>query len=528
MWQLPPGITPDEILYYLRKSRTDDPTLTVEEVLEKHEQMLDDWVERNMPDMGKVPESNRHREVVSGETIQSRPAFQELLRRIEAPKLKAVLIKEVSRLGRPDLEEIGRIVKLFRYTNTLVITLDDIYDLREERDRELFERALMRGNEYLEYQKKILNAGRMHSAAGGNYIGQSPPWGYNKIRVKEGKTYCHTLEPDPEQAPIVVQIFEWYSQGIGTTTIADRLNAMHVPAPRGPEWYANSINMMLRNEHYLGKIVWNKRKAVREVEDGQVVVRNPLAEEYLIYPGKHPAIISQELWDRSQAVRGRVSRKRKNTKPYNPLTGLVYCAKCGAVVVARPYRDKEGNELSRPRLLCSKQKRCGTASAALDDVVQIIADALREAIADFEIRIDAGTDDSHEIHVAMVARLEKRMEELRELEIAQWDEKTKGGMPQHVFDRLNSQVLREIDEVQEALCAAKDSIPEPVNLQERRTSFQKALEALQDPEAPILEKNMLLKACIDRIEFHRERIGHSGRPKGGEGAPIQLDITLEI
>ena len=69
MWMLP-QMSVDDIIMYLRKSRTDDPALTVQEVLSKHEQMLDDWVARNIPDDGRrIPEANRYREVVSGETI---------------------------------------------------------------------------------------------------------------------------------------------------------------------------------------------------------------------------------------------------------------------------------------------------------------------------------------------------------------------------------------------------------------------------------------------------------------------------
>ena len=59
---LPPGITPEEILEYLRKSRSDDATLTVEEVLEKHERQLSDWANRSF---GRdIPEENKFREVV--------------------------------------------------------------------------------------------------------------------------------------------------------------------------------------------------------------------------------------------------------------------------------------------------------------------------------------------------------------------------------------------------------------------------------------------------------------------------------
>ena len=59
--------TAEELLLYLRKSQSDDPNLTVEEVLEKHEKILDEWCERNMD--GKVPERNKFREIVSGEKI---------------------------------------------------------------------------------------------------------------------------------------------------------------------------------------------------------------------------------------------------------------------------------------------------------------------------------------------------------------------------------------------------------------------------------------------------------------------------
>ena len=122
MWQLPP-LTPEDIIAYLRKSQSDDPLLTVEEVLEKHEQMLDDWVSRNLPDAGRIPEENRIREVVSGETLDSRPGMLDLLRRVESPRVKAIICTEPQRLSRGSLKDIGHIVELLRYSNTIVITL---------------------------------------------------------------------------------------------------------------------------------------------------------------------------------------------------------------------------------------------------------------------------------------------------------------------------------------------------------------------------------------------------------------------
>ena len=82
------GLTPEEILDYLRKSQSDDPLLTVEEVLAKHERKLDEWDDRYLS--GRVPEENRFREIVSGETLAERPEIKKVLRLIESPKYKAV------------------------------------------------------------------------------------------------------------------------------------------------------------------------------------------------------------------------------------------------------------------------------------------------------------------------------------------------------------------------------------------------------------------------------------------------------
>lgn len=525
MWQLPP-LTPEEILLYLRKSQSDDPLLTVEETLAKHEQMLDEWVERNLPGVGPVPQKNRYREVVSGETIDSRPRFVELLRRIESPKIKAVLCVEPERLSRGSLKEIGRIVELFRYSNTIIITRQYTYDLRDDRDRELFERALMRGNDYLEYYKRIQQNGRLLAVQNGNFIGQRPPYGFKKIQIKEGKTTCHTLEPIQEEAEVVKMIFEMYASGMGTTTIADKLNDMHIPAPKAKEWVRECIAPMLANDHYIGKVRWNYRTTVKKIEGGEVVVSRPRAEDYLVYDGKHPAIIDQKLWDDVQAIRGKIPRNKKNTNGFNPLAGVMFC-ECGRVMSARPFKNK-GVEMCEPRFLCSQQRKCGNASCRMSDVMDRLVEVLEEAVADFEIRIEAGTDNSAEIHKQTVARLEKRLRELQELEIVQWDEKTKGGMPAHVFERLNGQTVAEIGEIQQALCIARDAIPEPINLQEKTSNFRAALAALRDPDVPAKEKNRLVKACVERITYSRKRTGNNGHPKKGEEAPIILDIQLRV
>lgn len=523
MWQLPP-ITPEEILLYSRKSRTDDPTLSVEETLAKHEQMMDEWVERNLPGKGRIPEENRFREVVSGETIDSRPRVQEVLRKVESPRYKAVLIVEPQRLSRGDLEDIGRLVKLLRYSNTIVITLQYIYDLRDDRDRDQFERELKRGNEFLEYTKRIMWNGRLLSVENGNYIGNYPPYGYRKVAYKDGKRKCYTLEPIPEEAAVVKMIFEMYRDGLGSIQIAQKLNSLGIKPPRGKKWNTSSLVNMKNNEHYIGKVVWNRRKGVKIVEDGEVVTRSLRQQEYMVYPGKHPAIIDQELWDAVQAIRGDAPPIKRGTHCVNPFAGLVYC-ECGCRVGRRAY-FKDGKEICPPRLVCKEQTTCGNASCTVEEMRQVVVSVLREAIEDFALRVEETSGDEAERLQQLIEAKEKYLRDLEKREIAQWDKYTQEGMPKHIFEELNARVLEEKDEVQRVLCDLRSSHPEPIDYVKKSATFADALDALLDPNVPARVQNKLLKLCIEQIVYARKQ--KEGNRKTGTPEPMEVDVHLRV
>ena len=507
------GLTPENILDYLRKSQSDDPLLTVEEVLAKHEEILDNWTVKMFG--RKSPEENKFREVVSGETLKERPEINRLLRMVESPKYKAVKVVDPQRLSRGDMEDIGRLMKLLKLTNTLVIIPDvygreTIYDLRDERDWEHFKRELEKGNDYLEYYKKIQNNGRLLSVSQGNYIGSIAPYGYNKIKVKEGKRECPTLEINPEQADVVRMIFDMYvNQDLGCTTIAYRLDELGIKPPKGEKWSMPSIKEMLENEHYIGKVKWNHRKTVTIVEDGEIKKTQPKAKigEYLVYDGKHPAIVSDELFQAAQEKKGRNPRKKSKAKIRNPLAGLLWC-QCGRAMSLRTYKNK-GVERSAPRLLCDGQSYCKTTSCLYEEMEKKVADVLKQCIADFEIRIQNDDGDSRKLHANLIRRLEARRLELDEKEISQWEAQANPDpskrMPDHVFQILNEKLLKEKEEVRQALCKAYESMPEPVDYAEKKRSFQDALDALSDPDASVEKKNKLLKACIERMTYNREK-----------------------
>ena len=427
-------LKPDEVLAYFRKSRTDDPTLSVEEVLAKHETILDEWAERNLG--AKIPEKNKYREVVSGETIADRPEIQRVLKQIESPKIKAILIVEVQRLSRGDLEDAGRLIKLIRYTNTLVITPMKIFDLSDEYDRDTFERELKRGNEYLEYQKKIMNRGRILSVSEGNYIGTYPPYGYDKIFIQDGKRKCPTLAINEEQANVVRMVFDMYvNQNMGYRTICDRLDSLGIAAPRRSHWISSAIRLMLQNVHYIGKVRWNYRKTVVVVDDGEVKKTNPTSKDgdYLIYNGRHPAIISEELFNAAQSKFGKNPRVKAKTKVANPLAGLAYC-RCGQIMILR--RHPTAN-----RMMCSDQPNCHTGSCWHSELMEMVGNILEEKITEFEIEVQNNNDSSIELHEKLIKNLEKKLETIQARELSQWEAQSDPDpakrMPHHIFQMFH-------------------------------------------------------------------------------------------
>ena len=501
--------TAEEVIDYLRKSRSDDPMLSVEEVLEKHEAILDEWAEKHLG--AKVPEENKFREVVSGETLKERPEIQKVLRLIESPKYRAVKIVEPQRLTRGDLEDVGRLMKLLKLTDTLVITPQRIYNLRDEYDWDAFERELKRGNDYLEYTKKILNRGRLLSVSQGNYIGSIPPYGYDKTWVMDGKRKCPTLKENKEQADVVRMIFDMYvNQDMGRTSICRRLDELGIKPPKGKHWSPEGMKDMLENVHYIGKVKWNWRKTVAIVEDGEIRKTNPKSKigEYLIYEGRHDGIITEELFYAAREKQGRNHRAKPKTKVRNPLASLVFC-RCGRAMSLRTYKNKDGSERNPPRLLCDDQVHCQTGSCLYEEMLDRVASILEQCIEDFEVRLQNDTGDSAKLHAKLIKNLEKKLKELQAKELSQWEAQSDPDpdkrMPQHIFKQLNERLLKEKEEIQQALCKARESMPEPVDYEEKIKHFRDALEALRNPDVPAQEKNRLLKVCIERIDYSREK-----------------------
>lgn len=499
-----------EVLEYGRKSRADDPLLSVEEVLERHGKILEEYAINNLG--GPIPEENKYKEVGSGETLKDRPEITRMLKAIENPAIKAIMVVDVQRLSRGDLEDAGRLIKLLRYSNTYVITPYKTYDIRDEYDRDAFERELKRGNEYLEYYKKIQIRGKLRSVKEGNYIGSVAPYGFDRITVGEGKDTCHTLKERKDQADVVRMIFNWYcDEDIGVTNICRRLEDLGIKTKTGSNrWTPSIIFSILENVHYIGCVRWNWRKTVKVIEDQEIRKLRPKAkaDEYLIFEGKHDGIVSKELFDKAQEIRGKRHRTKRNLSLKNPFSGIMYC-KCGAKIGYNTYR-RNGIEYANPKLVCNNQYHCKSGSADFYEIYHDVCASIRDCIEDFEVRIKNEKDDSYKLHKNLVENLERKLKELEEKEVAQWeaqyDPDPDKRLPQHIFKKLNEKLLKEKEEINKALCKAKDSMPNPVDYREEKLKFETALDALMDPNVDAKIKNQYLKNIIERIEYERDPI----------------------
>lgn len=496
MYREIPKFQPDEILPYLRKSRSDDPTLSVEEVLERHEAMLNEWIDRNLP--SSIPEENWFREVVSGETIDGRPEMKKVLQKIESQSIKAILCIECSRLSRGDLEDCGRLIKLLRYTGTYVITPLKTYDLTDEYDRDAFERELKRGNDYLEYTKKILYRGRAESAKQGFYIGSTPPYGYDIIWIMDGKRKRPVLEINEQEAEVVRMIFDMYvNQGLGVQAIATRLDKIGVKARNGKKFSRSTARDTLRNEHVMGKVVWKRRPITKVVENSEIITKRDVSEEKLLFDGKHEAIIDEKTFYKAQNIYNTTPKVNIDFTLKNPLASLMYC-QCGEIMTMTPNHGKH-------RYRCKYYSQCQTASIDTEPIIAAVCDKLEQEIENFEVKLTDGKEEENKNKQKEIKLLERRISEYEAKEISLWDKYAEDGMPKSIFERL---LEKNNSEKEKALCelkALQETINVKSNYEDAIVTFSEALDALRNGKASADTQNNLLKACIKRITYSREK-----------------------
>lgn len=510
-----------KLLLYLRKSRSDDPSESVSEVLAKHETQLQEFAEREFG--ARIPEENIYREVISAESIDAREEFKKVLARVEDPSVVGVLAMDPQRLSRGDLGDCDRLIKSLHLSGTLVVTPMMTYDLGKKMERKFFQDELLRGRDYYEYTRDILFMGRIRSVKRGNYIAQYAPYGYEKVKI--GKD--HTLDIVPQEAEIVRLIFAWYTEeGLTPFFIAKRLNEMGVKAPRGEYWEKCTIRVILCNRHYVGKVVFNQKKNTQVLENGEVITKrlSQPEEDVVVAEGKHPAIIDKETWEKAQSRFAQNPRLNNGKVLRNPLSGILRCGKCGRAMYVHTYKK------AADRYECRTKPRC-YKSVNQEEVLEAVLYALETVeLPKLQERVVNDDGDARKIQQKLLEKLEKQMQEYRDQEEKQFDLLETGVYSQERFDQRNAALREKMETCQQSIYKAKATLPESVDFAERVVTLEKAIAALRNDDLTPAEKNKIVKAIVERVNLYGvESVDHRGR-KGVKqnGSHFTLEVFLRL
>lgn len=499
---------------YLRKSRAD---LELEargefETLARHEAQLMEMADRMGLYIAKI-----YREIVSGESIQDRPQMQLMLQDIYEGKYEGVLVMEVERLARGNTTDQGRVAEAFKISSTKIITPSKTYDPNNEYDEEYFEFSLFMSRKEYKTIRRRMQAGTIASVKEGNYLGTHRPYGYNI--VKKGRNN-RTLEIVEEEAEVLRMMFNWYAnEGLTFGEIARKLTNMGIPTQRRlrADWNQAVIKDMLSNVLYIGKIRWNARKQSTEYDDGKLVkkLRRQDQENQIIVQGKHPAIISEELFEKA------MEKRKTNAVPVNhlmavqnPLAGIIKCKKCGMSIVRHVPKSIHG--AYPPRLRHRSSQVCNVQTSRLDDVMKAVIEGLRIHIDDFTFKLT--NDDENRRYREREAEINLLMSELHKLKIKRsnlfelLEDKT---YTKDEFKERKEVITSKIQTVEQTLELMESEQIQPIDYQEKIFKFTDVIEKLKDESVDPKLKNDLLKDIIKRIDY-----SHNGEQ-------VVLDIILK-
>lgn len=495
----------DTYALYLRKSRADlDAEARGEgETLAKHRAALTAYAKQR--GLFIVRE---YAELVSGDTIAARPQMQALLEDVKAGMYAGVIVNDVDRLGRGDSIDQEIIKLTFAAAHCIIITPGRDIDPANPTDDDMLDFSMFLAR--FEYKKisQRMAQGRIRSAAAGNWIAGSPPFGYRVI--KNG--ISTTLQPDEDTAPIVRMIFEWYASGeFGYFAIAARLADMGIQFTPGHLPRPASIKKILTNPVYIGRLEYGKRTTISVIEDGKRVKKRVRRQAPLSIDNTFPALIDVQMWEAAQE-RITLSRHRSpvnaNAIMQNPLSGIVVCSRCG-----RAMCRQQGH--GRPLLACINPG-CTTSATYLDTVENALLEILESWCAEYQDQ-EAPPPDTHEEERKA---LQKQIDTLRtQITRAQELVELNVYAPSEYIARKTA-LEAQISAVQANMDKLSRPTPQAAKaaILPRLRSVLDAYQHAQTPE----DKNRLLRSVVDKVIYYKDDSARGNKSKPGDMLQLQI------
>jgi site-specific DNA recombinase len=262
-------------------------------------------------------------EAETGRTT-ARPAFREMIALARRPNktFEQVLVWKYSRFARSREDSI-LYKAMLKKAGVLVVSINEPFD--DTPTGRLLEAIIESLDEfYSDNLGEEVTRGMRESATRGFYLSSRPPYGYRKVRIKDGSKERTKLEPDLDQAGIVATIFNEVINGKGLTEIVRELNQKGIPGPNRKGWGKTGLYSILTNEIYTGVFVWG-RNSKRGHE--------PVRTENACSP-----IVDRATFEKVQNLMKERAPERVHPKRISSpflLSGIAYCGHCGKALVGK-------------------------------------------------------------------------------------------------------------------------------------------------------------------------------------------------
>ena len=518
---------------YERLSR-DDELQGESNSISHQKQMLEEFARRNnLPNPRHFTDDG-----VSG-TRFDRPGFLAMMEEVEAGRVEAIVIKDMSRLGR-DYLKVGQVMEILRQRGVRLIAINDGVDsLKGDDDFTPFRNIM---NEFYarDTSRKIRSVFKSKGMSGKHLTG-TVIYGYLWDEKRE-----HWLV-DEEAAEVVRRIFSLTMEGYGPYQISKLLSEAKVEIPavhlarfdegvnrtkpvKDPYgWGSSTIVSILKKREYLGHTVnFKTRKHFKDKKSHYVD-----ESEWTIFENTHEAIIDQETFDNVQRVRGNARRYPDGFGEAYPLTGLMYCADCGGkMYVHRTYNGKRVPQYTCGQYgkypigsLCPTQHRI-KAEAVLTliaDMLRTIAEYSRNDRAEFirtvqETQAAQQTADISKKRKRLAAA-QKRAGELERLICKIYEDNALGKLPDARYEALDAQYAKEQDALNAEITELEKAV---TGYEQSRKSAEKFIALIDKYENFDTLTNTMLNEFVEKILVHERA------RKGSQDTTQEVEIYFNF
>ena len=498
---------------YERLSR-DDELQGESNSISNQKQMLEDFARRNgLPNPTHFTDDG-----ISG-TRFDRPGFLAMMEEVEAGRVEAIVIKDMSRLGR-DYLKVGQVMEVLRQRGVRLIAINDGVDsLKGDDDFTPFRNIM---NEFYarDTSRKIRSVFKAKGMSGKHLTG-TVIYGYLWDEKRE-----HWLV-DEEAAEVVRRIFSLTLEGYGPYQIACKLSADRIEIPvvhlarfnegvnrskpvKDPYgWGSSTIVNILKKREYLGHTInFKTRKHFKDKKSHYVS-----EDEWTIFENTHEAIIDQQTFDLVQKIRSNVRRYPNGWGEAAPLTGLLYCADCGGKMYV--HRTNNGKRVSQ--YTCSNYTKvpCGTLCPTQhrineSAVLTLVSDTLR-AIAEYSK--NDRTEFIHTVQETQVAQqsadiskkrrrlaaAQKRAGELEKLICKIYEDNALGKLPDARYKALDAQYAKEQDALEIEIAELEKAV---TGYEQSQKSAEKFIALIDKYENFDTLTNTMLNEFVEKILVH--------------------------